>query len=141
MPKDPFLRITRILPAPPDVVFQAWTDAEGMRTWFCPADTMTHAEASLDVRPGGKWRIAMHGEGVYVQEGEYLEVDPPRKLVMTWRSEMLENKDTTVTVELAPHGSGETELTKTHEAFNNAANRDGYEGGWGAIAEKLGRHL
>ena len=138
MPKEPFLRLTRLLPAPPQAVFDAWTDAEGMRTWFCPTDTMTHAEATLDVRVGGKWRIAMHGEGVYVQEGEYIEIDPPNKLVMTWRSDMLQGKETVVTVELAPHGADETELTLTHEAFDAEESRDSYHGGWGEIIRKLG---
>ena len=95
----------------------------------------------LDPRVGGKWRIAMHGEQVFVQEGEYLEIEPNRKLVMTWRSEMLEPAETRVTVELKPHGRDETELTLVHEAFNNVESKDGYDGGWAAILEKLSQTL
>ena len=141
MPKDPFLSVTRILPAPPEAVFEAWTDPTGMRSWFCPMDTMTHAEVELDVQVGGKWRIAMHGEDVYVQEGEYLAIDAPRSLVMTWRSTMLEPAETKLTVVLAAHGTDQTELTLTHEAFNDSEYRDGYQGGWDSILGKLAKHL
>ena len=141
MPREPFLHLTRVLPAAPEAVFEAWIDPTGMRSWFCPGEGITHADVELDAKLGGKWRIAMHGENLYVQEGEYLEFDPPRKLVMSWRSSMLEQAESTVTVTLAPHGDGETELTLTHEGFNTGETRDGYRGGWDYIFGKLVQHL
>ena len=65
----------RRLPAPPDVVFRYFVDPELYRRW-------KGIDAELDPRPGGTYRVRMRPE-VWVR-GEYLVVDPPHRLVMTW---------------------------------------------------------
>jgi uncharacterized protein YndB with AHSA1/START domain len=50
--------VRRRLPAPREVVFEAWIDPEGIREWMCPGDVVS-AEATLDVRVGGSFRIIM----------------------------------------------------------------------------------
>jgi uncharacterized protein YndB with AHSA1/START domain len=52
------LSIRRRMPATRDVVFEAWTDPQGLREWMCPGDTFA-AEATLDLRVGGSYRIVM----------------------------------------------------------------------------------
>jgi uncharacterized protein YndB with AHSA1/START domain len=49
--------IRRRMPAPREVVFEAWIDPEGMQEWMCPGDVVS-AEAIMDVRVGGSFRIA-----------------------------------------------------------------------------------
>ena len=76
--------VRRRMPAPREVVFDAWIDPEGIREWMCPGD-VTSAEAVLDVRVGGSFRIVMKAKAKdYVHTGTYLVVEPPSKLVFTW---------------------------------------------------------
>src|SRR5580704_19678064 len=77
----------RRMPAPREVVFEAWIDLEGIREWMCPGDA-TSAEARLDVRVGGNYRIVVKGrEGDHVHTGVYQVVEPNSKLVFTWAEE------------------------------------------------------
>ena len=58
----------------------------------------------MDLRPGGKWRSdgrGADGTEFYV-EGEYLEVDPPRRLVHTWIGSYTGKQKTIVRWELEP---------------------------------------
>lgn len=78
----------RLLPASPEKVFEAWSDPEGLAAWMCPAPDMRRASVEIDFRVGGRFQILMHGtDQDYLQRGEYLEIEPPKRLVMTWISE------------------------------------------------------
>lgn len=74
--------LTRLFNAPREIVWQAWTDPEGISNWWGPNGFTTTTE-SMDLRPGGKWIHVMHGpDGVdYPNFTEYIEVDPPMRLV------------------------------------------------------------
>jgi uncharacterized protein YndB with AHSA1/START domain len=68
----------------PERVFQALTSKEITAWWVRPGVFDTR-EWSGDVRVGGRWRAAGTSRGQpYVQEGEFLEIESPRKLVHTW---------------------------------------------------------
>lgn len=131
--------IRRNMPAPRDVVYEAWIDPQGIREWMCPGDAIS-AEAVLDVRVGGSYRIVMRSrERNYVHTGVYQVVEPNAKLVFTWTQEG--NEITTlVTVEFLARGS-ESELVLTHERFTKADVAQRYQSGWGTIAEKLAAFL
>ena len=132
--------VRRRLPAPRDVVFEAWTDPEGIREWMCPGDA-TSAEAVLDVRVGGSFRITMRGkERDHVQVGTYQVVDRPSKLVFTWSAIEKLGEVTLVTVEFLPQGD-ETDLVLTHERFLHGDVAERYKSGWGTIAEKFAAYL
>ena len=80
------LVVRRVMPATRGEVFAAWTNPESIRDWMCPGDTLT-AEAELDLRVGGAYRIVMRSESrAYEHTGEYRIVEPPSKLVFTWMS-------------------------------------------------------
>jgi uncharacterized protein YndB with AHSA1/START domain len=49
---------TRRMPAPREIVYEAWIDANGIREWMCPGDVIS-VGAVLDVRVGGSFRIVM----------------------------------------------------------------------------------
>lgn len=130
---EPALEIVRVLPAPPDEVFRAWTDPAELRHWMSPVGEV---EAEVDPRPGGLLRIVMVGEGRRIEHtGEYLEVRSPSLLSFTWRSEYTGEEPTLVTVRLEPHPEG-TRLRLTHEGLPAAA-RTSHGQGWGAILDRL----
>jgi len=130
----------RRMPAPREVVFEAWIDPEGIREWMCPGDA-TSAEARLDVRVGGSFRIVMKGkERDYVHVGTYQVVEPPAKLVFTWAAPEKPDEITLVTVEIFDRGE-ESELVLTHERFSKSDVAQRYENGWGTIAEKFAAYL
>jgi uncharacterized protein YndB with AHSA1/START domain len=134
---DTSLRITRRIRATPEELFDAWTDADGMRTWMTPADAKD-ARAVLDVRVGGKFEIDMIGpRGTHEHRGEYLVVDRPKKLSFTWVSVHVANLPTVVTLEFKALSKEETELTLTHEGFPSVESRNGHLEGWGMIVDKL----
>ena len=127
------LRIRRVLPAPPDRVWRALTDPAALAEWFWPrASYGTVAET--DPRPGGKYRIDAPKAGI-AASGEYVTVEPPHRLVMTWRWAD-EPQETLVTIELeeAPEG---TALTLLHERFDGVEARDGHERGWSDCLDRL----
>lgn len=74
--------ITRLLGAPRELVFDAWTDVRHLQHWWGPRgfSTTTH---EIDVKPGGTWRFIMHGpDGVdYPNWIVYDEIVKPERLV------------------------------------------------------------
>ena len=135
------LRLVRILPAPPDQVFAAWTDVESLKQWMCPGATSVPV-AELDARIGGHFKIVMTDEKRdYIHTGEYLEVDPPNRLVFTWISDATHSKRSMVTVEFRPHGDGETEVVLIHEQLPDEEAVARHRGGWNDIAAKLAAHF
>ena len=130
------IEVRRLLSAPPAEVFRWWTDPELVGRWMSPVGV---AEAELDVRSGGRLRIVMRGEGVtIVHTGEYVEVDPPRRLVFTWNSAYTDGPSV-VAVELLPRGDG-TELVLRHSALP-AEIVESHRGGWGAMLARLSGQL
>lgn len=76
--------MVRILDAPRELVFKAWTEPERLKKWWGP-DRFTTPLCELDPRAGGLLRIDMRGPDgtVYPMTGTFLEVSPPERLVFT----------------------------------------------------------
>lgn len=134
------IQVRRRMPVPREAVYEAWTDPEGLREWMCPGDVIS-AEATLDLRVGGSFRIVMRSkEQVHEHVGTYQVVDPPAKLSFTWSGLDNSSEITLVTVEFIDHKS-ESELVITHERFTNGDLAHRYEMGWGTIARKFAEYL
>jgi uncharacterized protein YndB with AHSA1/START domain len=130
----------RRMPAPREIVFDAWIEPKGIQEWMCPGDAVS-AEATLDVRVGGSFRLIMKGKDKdHVHIGTYQVVEPPSKLVFTWAEDENPGDVTLVTVEFFPHGD-ESELVLTHERFSKADLAQRYESGWRTIVEKFAAYL
>jgi uncharacterized protein YndB with AHSA1/START domain len=134
------LKIKRIIKAPRDRVYAAWTDPVQLRQWFGPEKVQTR-ELNAEPRVGGKFRwdlTNLEGEEMTCL-GEYRELQPGRKIVFTWQwqdDEDWEEHNSVVTVELNDCEGG-TELRLTHEQLPNEASRDGHTGGWNSALDKL----
>ena len=109
--------------APPDEVFPFFTDPDKMIVWKA-------VEATLDPRPGGIFRIDVTGRDP--ARGEYVVIDPPRRVVFTfgWEAEGSSEPpgSTTVEVTLVPDGEG-TLLRLVHSGVPDEMRR-GSTGGW-----------
>ena len=128
------LTITRILNAPLEKVWKAWTDPAYIRKWWGPKD-FTAPAATIDLRVGGKYLYCMRGpagspfDKDMWSTGTYLEIVPMEKIVATdhfsdehgtvispkdfgmpgeWPEEM------TVTVMFEDAGEGKTKLMVVH---------------------------
>lgn len=108
--------------APPERVFKALTSAEDVMRWWGGSASHRITKWEADVRSGGKWRADGKSQngGAYQIHGEYIEVDPPRKLVFTWRPDWDAPNETRVTYILEPLETG-TRLTLRHEGFAGRA--------------------
>ena len=78
------LRMTRELPATPEEVFDAYTDAEKQKIWFSILDEEPGVvEIDVDLRVGGK-QVAVWGpdrDTLFREEQVFLEIDRPHRLV------------------------------------------------------------
>jgi uncharacterized protein YndB with AHSA1/START domain len=85
--------------ARPETVFEFFTDPEKMIRW-------KGRRAELDARPGGTYRVEINDQAVAL--GEYVEVDPPGRIVFTWGWEGQESGQGEHAV---PPGSSRVEIT------------------------------
>ncbi len=125
------LQIKRTFAAPREKVFGAWTQPEALKKWCAPSEEFSVPDAKVDLRVGGKYRIAMKAPdgNLHVAIGTYREILSPRKLVFTWTWEGSGMPETLVTLEFHDHGAS-TELVLTHELFPNVEQRDKHAQGW-----------
>jgi uncharacterized protein YndB with AHSA1/START domain len=117
--------------APADRVFRALASQEITEWWGSPELYRTTGWTG-DLRPGGHWRadgVGADGHAFSV-EGEFVEVDPPRKLVQTWRAAWDGGHETTITYRLEAIEGG-TRLTLRHDGFAERADScRGHAEGW-----------
>lgn len=84
-PQEAAVTLTRTFNAPRERVFRAWTDPRYVARWWGPRGFKTVVR-TLDVRPGGSWRIEQQGADGSVRRfaGTYLEVVTPERIVNTF---------------------------------------------------------
>ena len=128
---DP-LRSEVTIAAPPEVVFPFLTDPARLVEWMGIA-------AVLDPRPGGGLRIQPNPRDIVL--GEYLEVQPPHRVVFTWGfdgpSPFVAAGSTRVEVTLEPEGDG-TRLILLHHDLPGPA-REPHGEGWAHYLKRLAR--
>jgi uncharacterized protein YndB with AHSA1/START domain len=137
--------LTRVLDAPRDLVWRAWTDPKHMAQWFGPRG-FTSSVPELDVRAGGTLRIVMHGPdgNDYPMKGVFREVKAPERLVFSTvaidkdGNHLLEGETTVILEEQ----SGKTKLTLHAYAKGMVPVAPqmlaGMEAGWSQSLDKLG---
>jgi uncharacterized protein YndB with AHSA1/START domain len=135
----PSLTLKRQLRASPQKVFDAWTQPEALKAWFGPEE-IVEVVAETDLRVGGRYRVLMRANGGEMHRvgGVYREIERPRRLQFTWAWESTPERESLVTIELAPKDGG-TLLTLTHEQFFDEAARDRHRQGWTGCLDKLVR--
>src|ERR1700730_16097185 len=136
------LEIKRVIRAPRDCVYAAWTDPAQLREWFGPENVQTR-NIVAETRVGGKfcWELTNSDGEKMTMRGEYAESQPNRKIVSTWKwedDEDWEQRDSVVTVELSDCDGG-TEVLLIHEQLPSEESRDRHTEGWNSVLDKLER--
>jgi uncharacterized protein YndB with AHSA1/START domain len=146
-PSDREIQIQRVFDAPRELLFAVYTDPALVSDWWGPRTTAATVE-EMDVRPGGRWRIAVtDSDGSPTGfHGEYREVEAPRRLVQTFEWEGLPGH---VSVETATlEDLGETTRLTVVSRFDSTEDRDGMlasgmedglKDSWARLDEPLGR--
>jgi uncharacterized protein YndB with AHSA1/START domain len=113
--------------ASPETVWQFFVDPEKATRWMGQA-------ATLDPRPGGVYRVEVIPG--HTARGEFVELDPPRRLVQTWGWEAGEDGPrsvppgaSTIEIELVSDGDG-TVVRFTHRDLPDAAAAESHAHGW-----------
>jgi len=129
--------------APRERVFKALTDGAEITQWWGSADQYKVHKWQGEPKIGGSWRT--DGKGADGKEfsvyGEYLEFDPPKKVVFSWHAEWDAGNRTIVTYRLDEIEGG-TRLTLTHKGFADRAEAcNGHGNGWQRVLGWLADYL
>jgi uncharacterized protein YndB with AHSA1/START domain len=112
-PSDREIAMTRILDAPRELVYEAWTNPKDVPQWMLGPKGWTMPVCEIDLRPGGAWHFVWRlDDGTEMEmRGEYREVAPPERLVSTenWGGDWPETVNTLVLSEK----DGKTTVTLT----------------------------
>ncbi len=113
--------------ASPETVWEFLVDPEQALRWW-------GRSVSFDTRPGGA--LVIEVTRTHTAQGEFVELDPPRRLVYTWGwadgtpgQELVPAGSTTVEIDLIPRGAG-TLLRLTHSGLPNAESATSHAEGW-----------
>jgi len=146
LPTDEQILITREFDAPKHLVYKAWTTPELVSRWWTgQRGRMTVAE--IDLRVGGAWRYAMVAEGGFevAFHGEYLEILPTERIVMTDVYEAMPGPGALVTVTFTEHDGRTTVsllMTLPSEEVRDTVLQSGMEAGvqesWARLEEVAG---
>ena len=141
-PGETALRLERLIASPPDLLFALFTEPEHLIQWWAP-DGYAAAVDTLDVRPGGHWRVRLRrSDGACVgatASGVYRVVEPSRRLVFSWTWEDASGSqsgetEVAVSFETAPGG---TRLVIEQRGFESTQARDNHHRGWSTGLDRI----
>jgi uncharacterized protein YndB with AHSA1/START domain len=134
--------VQRTIAAAPEKVFAAWTDPHLLAQWWGPPGSRV-ASIEVDLRVNGRYRIGLQqpNHDIYFVNGTYQLIQPPEKLVFTWRWEQpdMDIGNSLVTIEMQGDDRYTT-LTLTHTQLPEPA-RAAHQQGWQGILDKLNSFL
>lgn len=146
----PKVVVSKIINAPREIVFDAWTKPEMMRHWYVGAKGTSIS--TVDLRVGGKYTNEMlidpdakhtcvPSESCttqsFMHQGEYLEIKRPERIVFTWNSPSVQN--TKVAVDLHEVKGG-TKVVITHE-LSTSEECKSHQDGWTFALEGMATYL
>ncbi|MDZ4818609.1 MAG: SRPBCC family protein [Planctomycetota bacterium] len=132
------LQATHRYTQPAQRVYAAWLDPDQARQFLFTTPTGEMVRAGIDPSVGGHYSLVDRRDGEDVEHcGDYLELEPSRRIVMTLRVPKYSKQSDRVVIDLIPAGSG-CELTLAHEVPAAMADRrEMILNGWQGILEKL----
>ncbi len=139
------IRIRRVFDAPRERVWCEWTEPESFADWYGGAQCeVPLSSVSMDVRPGGAWRLTMFappGRRRIDWRGEYREVKAPERLVFTVTDQPDVDAFELVTVVLTDLGDGRTEMLFEQRGSMSPDQYDRATEGWGTFFDRMQERL
>jgi uncharacterized protein YndB with AHSA1/START domain len=123
------LTVSRVVAAPVERVWAAWTQAELMQQWWGPEHVVCTG-VEIDLRVGGTYRIGNRtpdGGTVWIH-GRFEAIEPPHRLVYGWFVGDGGGSER-VTVRFDPDGPG-TRVRIVHERITDEVARASHQAGW-----------
>lgn len=132
------LRLCRTYAAPIHRVFRAWVDIGDLARWFTPNPDWPARVEGLSVRQGGGFTASFGapGETPWIEQVQYIEIDPPTRLVMLGHMthDGAFSSVTRYTVSLSEVREGTSLIMHEYGAPDQLQDRGG---GWGGTLDNL----
>jgi uncharacterized protein YndB with AHSA1/START domain len=139
------IRIRRVFDAPRERVWREWTDPASFADWYGgPQCDVPLSSVSMDVRPGGAWKLTMYAPPNRRRidwKGEYRDVEPPERLVFTVSDQPDEDAFELVTVVLIDLGDGRTEMLFEQRGSMSPEQYERATEGWGTFFDRVEERL
>jgi uncharacterized protein YndB with AHSA1/START domain len=136
------VRVQRVMPAAPDVVFDQWLDPGSLQEWMCPRPVRV-IEVNVEPRVGGNVRIDVDDSGTRVLiSGQFLTIDRPHLLRFTWANSNWADPTTESVVNVAfePVGNDETLMSIEHSLLP-PEEFESFDNGWTLTFDQLAAAL
>ena len=137
--------VKRVFDAPRERVWEEWTEPERFADWFGgPGGEVPLSSVSMDVSPGGAWRLTMFAGAEPTEihwKGEFREVAEPERLVFTITDQPGDGPQDVVTVELTELGDGRTEMRFEQRGTMSPEEYERAKQGWGGFFDRISERL
>jgi len=121
------LRFTRVIAAPPQEVFAAFTDPGGQEAFYGQDDPGWIVRSECDLRVGGVWTVEFgpSSSQLYRHRHVFRVLDPPRRLVLTTTETRLDGSSFDTQVEFVfEEADGKTLMTMLQRGFSSLELRE-----------------
>jgi uncharacterized protein YndB with AHSA1/START domain len=125
------VRVQRVMPAAPDLVFDQWLDPESLQEWMCPRPVRV-IDVTVEPHVGGVVRIDVDDSGTRVLiSGQFLTIDRPNLLRFTWANSNWPDptSESVVNVSFEPVGDDETLMSIEHSLLP-PEEFESFDSGW-----------
>jgi uncharacterized protein YndB with AHSA1/START domain len=108
--KDREIVVNRVIDAPRELVFDAFTQREHIEQWWAPRGATIH---EMDVQPGGVWRYSQPGRGgaEYPFKIEFVEISRPTRFVYDYGTDSAGAPEPVRTTVTFDQENGKTRVT------------------------------
>ena len=142
MTEAPVVRVQRVMPAAPDVVFDQWLDPESLAEWMCPRPSRCVA-VTVEPHVGGSVRFDVDDSGTRVLiTGQFLAIERPHLLRFTWSNSNWPDPTVVSVVNVAfePVGDDQTLMSIEHSLLP-PDKFDNFHNGWVGVCDQLAAFL
>lgn len=136
------VRVRRLMPAAPDVVFDEWLDRESLQEWMCPRPVRV-LDVTVEAHVGGTVRFDVDDSGTRVLiSGQFLTIERPRLLRFTWANSNWPDptQESVVNVSFEPVGDDQTLMSIEHSLLP-PEEFESFDSGWTLTVEQLALSL
>jgi uncharacterized protein YndB with AHSA1/START domain len=139
------ISVTRVFDAERERVWSEWTQPEAFADWFGgPECEIPLSSVSMDVRPGGAWKLTMFAPPNRRRIdwwGEYVEVEAPERLVFKISDQPERDRWELVVVVLTDLGDGRTEMHFEQRGHMGPEQYEAAKTGWGGFFDRMTERL